>query len=60
MVPISLYTLNGQLWHVLRYYKDGSGRSAELLATQVAAILARFTAQHLPCVAAVLGGDRPS
>jgi hypothetical protein len=57
VVPISLYTLNSQLWHVLRYYKDGSGRSAELLATQVAAILARFTARHLRCVAATLGGD---
>jgi hypothetical protein len=57
VVPISLYTLNSQLWHVLRYYKDGSGRSAELLATQVAAMLARFTARHLRCVAAVLGGD---
>jgi phosphoribosylpyrophosphate synthetase len=57
VVPISLYALNSQLWHVLRYYKDGSGRSAELFATQVAAILARFTARHLRCVAAVLGGD---
>jgi hypothetical protein len=57
VVPISLYTLNSQLWHVLRHYKDGSGRSAELLATQVAAILARFTARHLRCVATVLGGD---
>lgn len=57
VVPISLYTLNSQLWHVLRYYKDGSGRSAELLATQVAAILARFTTRHLRCVSTVLGGD---
>jgi hypothetical protein len=57
VIPISLYTLNSQLWHVLRNYKDGSGRTAELLATQVAAILARFTALHLRCVAAVLGGD---
>ena len=57
VVPISLYTLNSQLWHVLRHYKDGSGRTADLLATQVAAILARFTARHLRCVAAVLGGD---
>jgi hypothetical protein len=57
VIPISLYTLNGQLWHVLRHYKDGSGRSAELLATQVAAILARFTLKHLPCISAVLGGE---
>ena len=57
VVPISLYARGSQLWHVLRHYKDGSGRSADLLATQVAAIIARFTAQHLRCVAAVLGGD---
>ncbi len=57
VVPISLYALNSQLWHVLRYYKDGSGRSAELLATQVAAIIARFTARHLRCVTAAAGGD---
>jgi hypothetical protein len=57
VIPISLYTLNSQLWHVLRHYKDGSGRTADLLATQVAAILARFTPRHLRCVAAELGGD---
>jgi hypothetical protein len=57
VVPISLYAVNSQLWHVLRYYKDGSGRSAELLATQVAATIARFTARHLRCVAAAAGGD---
>ena len=57
VIPISLYKLNSQLWHVLRFYKDGSGRSAELLAMQVAAIIARFAAQHLQCVAGVLGGD---
>ena len=57
VVPISLYALNSQLWHVLRHYKDGSGRSAQLLATQVAAIIARFTARHLRCVAAAAGGD---
>jgi predicted amidophosphoribosyltransferase len=57
VIPISLYRLNGQLWHVLREYKDGSGRTAELLGMQVAAIIARFTAQHLQCVAGALGGD---
>jgi hypothetical protein len=57
VVPISLYTLDSQLWHVLRYYKDGSGPGAELLALQVAAIIARFTARHLRCVADLLGGD---
>src|SRR5258708_29428340 len=57
VVPISLYALNGPLWHVLRYYKDGSGPGSDLLATQVAAIIARFTARHLRCVAGLLGGD---
>ena len=57
VVPVSLYKLNSQLWHVLRYYKDGTGRSADLLAMQVAAIIARFAAQHLRCVGKVLGGD---
>lgn len=57
VIPISLFTLNSQLWHVLRNYKDGSGPSAQLLAMQVAAIIARFTAQHLQCVASVLGGS---
>src|SRR5258708_17668017 len=57
IVPISLYTLDSQLWHVLRYYKDGSGRGTELLARQVAAIIARFAAQHLRCVAGLLGAD---
>jgi predicted amidophosphoribosyltransferase len=56
-VPISLYRLNSQLWHVLRHYKDGTGPSTELLALQVAAIIARFTAGHLKCVAALLGGQ---
>jgi hypothetical protein len=59
VIPISLYTLNSQLWHVLRHFKDGSGRSAELLALQVAAIIARFTAQHLPCTEGLAGG-RPT
>jgi hypothetical protein len=57
VVPISLYRLNSQLWHVMRYFKDGSGHGAELLALQVAAIIARFTAQHLPCIEGVTGGN---
>jgi hypothetical protein len=56
IVPISLYTLDSRLWQVLRYYKDGSGPGSKLFATQVAAIIARFTARHLRCVANVLGG----
>src|SRR5258708_9618953 len=56
VVAIALYTLDSQLWHVLRYYKDGSGRSAELLALQVASIIARFAAAHFRCVAGLLGG----
>jgi phosphoribosylpyrophosphate synthetase len=57
VVPVSLFTLNSQLWHVLRHYKDGAGPGAQLLAVQVAAIIARFTALHLECVAGLLGGD---
>jgi hypothetical protein len=57
VVPISLYTLNGELWHVLRYYKDACGPGSALLALQVAAIIARFTARHLRCVAGLLGGE---
>src|SRR5260221_4965281 len=57
IVPVSLYTLDSQVLHVLRFYKDGSGRGTELLARQVAAIIARFAAQHLRCVAGLLGGD---
>ena len=57
VVPISLYALNSQLWHVLRYYKDGTGTSTELLAMQVAAIIARFTSGHLQCVTSLLGGQ---
>jgi hypothetical protein len=34
VIPISMYKLNSQLWHVLRHYKDGSGPSTELLAMQ--------------------------
>jgi orotate phosphoribosyltransferase len=57
VVPISLYTLDSQLWHVLRYYKDGSGPGAQVFAQQIAAIIARFAARHLRCVAGLLGGD---
>jgi hypothetical protein len=57
VIPISLYTLESELWHVLRYYKDASGPGAEFFGLQVAAIIARFTAWHLRCAAGLLGGD---
>jgi hypothetical protein len=57
VIPISLYTLESQLWHVLRYYKDASGPGSEFFALQVTAIIARFTARHLRCAAGLLGGD---
>jgi hypothetical protein len=56
VVPISLYKVPGQLWHVLRYYKNDKPSQAEkLLAVQVAAIIARFLDHHHRCLAA-LGG----
>jgi hypothetical protein len=57
VVPISLYTLDSRLWRVLRYYKDASGPGSRLLGLEVAGIIARFTAEHLGCVAGLLGGD---
>jgi predicted amidophosphoribosyltransferase len=57
VVPISLYTVNSPLWNVLRFYKDGYGPGSELFGLQVAAIIARFTARHLGCVAGLLGGE---
>ena len=56
VVPVSLYQTPGELWHVLRQYKDGSGPASGLLAVQVAAMLAQFTASHLPCLRTLLGG----
>lgn len=56
IVPISLYQVPSQLWHVLRKYKDGSGPGAALFAMQVAAMIARFTEHHFECISASLGG----
>jgi hypothetical protein len=56
VVPISLYEVPGQLWHVLRYYKrDEPSQADQLLAIQVAAIIARFLDHHDRCLTA-LGG----
>src|SRR5260370_34917737 len=56
IVPISLYTLDSQLWHVLRYYKDGSGRGTGLLARQVPATTPGFAPRHLPGAAGLAAG----
>jgi predicted amidophosphoribosyltransferase len=57
VIPVSLYELPGQLWHVLRHYKDGSEPGRGLFTLQIAAMLARFADSHLPCLAGLLGGD---
>ncbi len=56
VVPVSLYQAPGPLWRVLRHYKDGPAAARGPLTVQVAAILGRFTARHLPCLASLLGG----
>ena len=56
VVPVSLYRAPGPLWQVLGQYKDGPPAARGPLTVQVAAILGRFTARHLPCLAAGLGG----
>jgi hypothetical protein len=56
VIPISLYKTNDQLWHVLRYYKDGSPAARPLLETQVAAMIVRFTGLHMECIGRILGG----
>ncbi|HEU5157516.1 MAG TPA: hypothetical protein VFU43_11010 [Streptosporangiaceae bacterium] len=55
VVPITLYEVPSQLWHVLRHYKDAPPQPSRLLATQVAAIIARFLERHSRCLA-TLGG----
>lgn len=56
VVPVSLYQAPGPLWQVLRCYKDGPRPARGQLTIQVAAILGRFTARHLRCLATLLGG----
>lgn len=56
VIPISLYETPGPLWQLLRCYKDGPPAARGPLTVQVAGLLGRFTARHLPCVARLLGG----
>jgi predicted amidophosphoribosyltransferase len=56
VVPVSLYRAPGPLWQLLRGYKDGPAAERGLLTVQLAAILGRFTARHLGCLAGLLGG----
>jgi hypothetical protein len=58
VLPISLYEVSGQYWHVLRYYKDHHLAEVRAqLATIVSATIARFTYRHWPCIATMLGGS---
>lgn len=56
ILPISLYQVNTQLWHVLRSYKDGNEVMRREFRTVVAATIARFVNRHWPCVARLAGG----
>jgi hypothetical protein len=57
-LPISLYEVQGQFWHMLRYYKDGTQQQQPLLlGTILAATIARFTARHWSCICSLLGGE---
>lgn len=57
VVPVSLYTVPSQLWHVLRSYKDAPPPAATVLATQVAAIIGRFTARHMTCISELMDAE---
>ncbi|MFE9690563.1 hypothetical protein [Micromonospora sp. NPDC005806] len=57
VVPISLYQVQSQLWHVLRYYKDGNTAQRGQFGTIVAATIARFTAAHWACISSLTGGE---
>lgn len=47
VVPISLYQTGGQLWHVLRHYKDSpSVETRSKFTHQIAATLSRFMRLH--------------
>jgi predicted amidophosphoribosyltransferase len=57
VLPISLYEVSGQYWHVLRYYKDHHLAEVRTqLATIVSATIVRFTYSHWSCIATMLGG----
>jgi hypothetical protein len=56
IVPISLYQTPGQLWKVLRDYKDGRTPGLRRQFTlQVAATLGRFLSSHWRCIAGQRG-----
>jgi predicted amidophosphoribosyltransferase len=56
IVPISLYQTPGQLWKVLRDYKDGrTQRLRTRFTTQVAATIGRFLSSHWRCIAGERG-----
>jgi predicted amidophosphoribosyltransferase len=56
IVPISLYQTAGQLWKVLRDYKDGRTSSQRTRFTlQVAATIGRFLSSHWRCIAGQRG-----
>ena len=56
ILPISLYRVNEQLWHVLRNYKDGRADVTSHLGTIVAATIARFSAAHWSCISSLSNG----
>lgn len=58
VVPISLYTIPGQLHHVLRNYKDGYTEAIRTeLRPRVAALLWRFLTAHESCIVDAAGDE---
>jgi predicted amidophosphoribosyltransferase len=56
VVPISLYQTTGQLWYVLRKYKDSpDAQLRQRFTLQIAATLSRFLRLHEGCIAAAAG-----
>ena len=51
MAPISYCVAGSQLHHVLAYYKRFRGGVADRLASQLAAVLRRYVAEHELCLA---------
>lgn len=52
VLPISLYEVPKQYWHMLRYYKDDPNAGVrDQLGMVIAATIARFTQRHSLCVA---------